>query len=85
MKSITIHSLDDALDVLIREKAKAEGTSLNKTIKRLLAEALGLQQEEPGDHRQDFLDLHGTWTKDEARRFGGRIKDLGKVDPEDWK
>ena len=33
MKSITIHGLEDPLDTLIREKARQEGLSLNKTIK----------------------------------------------------
>ena len=42
MKSITIHNLDDKLDSLIREKAKKQGISLNKTIKTLLRKSLGL-------------------------------------------
>lgn len=36
MKSITIHGLEDPLNTLIREKARQEGLSLNKTIKLLL-------------------------------------------------
>lgn len=41
MKSITIHGMDDEMDRQIREKAAAEGKSLNKTIKGLLEQALG--------------------------------------------
>lgn len=36
MKSITVHGMDDEMDGQIREKAAAEGKSLNKTIKGLL-------------------------------------------------
>jgi len=42
MKSITIHGLDGPLDTLIREKARKQQLSLNKTIKLLLEESLGL-------------------------------------------
>lgn len=44
MKSITIHNLDDPLYTLIRVKAKNEGLSLNKAIKKLLADALHLPE-----------------------------------------
>lgn len=42
MKSITIHNVDDPLDRLLQERAKSQGMSLNKTIKFLLAESLGI-------------------------------------------
>ena len=84
MKSITIHSLDDAVDALIREKARAEGTSLNKTIKKLLEEALGIRPKKHSGHRQDFMDLFGSWTKADAHVFAEEIKDLRSVDLKDW-
>ena len=84
MKSITIHGLDDPLDTLIRERAKKQGTSLNKTIKKLLAESLGVTPVSGGDHRKDFLDLFGCWSKKEAEEFSQRLGDFEKVDPEDW-
>ena len=40
MKSITIHNLDETLENLIKERAKKQGKSLNKTIQALLNEAL---------------------------------------------
>jgi hypothetical protein len=61
MKSITIHGLDDDLDEQIRHKAEAAGLSLNKTIKLLVREALGMADPCP-DRRQDFQDLFGAWT-----------------------
>lgn len=84
MKSITIHGLEDPLDTLIREKAKSQGLSLNKTIKKLLAESLGVSPKSVKDRKSDFLDLFGKWSQKEARQFSTQIADLEKIDPEDW-
>jgi hypothetical protein len=84
MKSITIHGLDSQLDKLIREKAKKEGTSLNKVMKKLLAEALGVSQQGSGDHRDDFLDLFGVWSDEEMDIFDRSVADLRKIDNGDW-
>ena len=84
MKSITIHGLEDELDKGIRSKAEKEGRSLNKTIKQLLKEALGLI-DQPRDHRQDFLDLCGVWSKSDLHDFERATEDLRSIDPEDWK
>ena len=84
MKSITIHGLDDDLDEKIRSRAGAEGLSLNKTIKMLVREALGMDGQPP-DRRQDFQDLFGTWSPADLEAFGRATEDLGRVDSEDWK
>ena len=84
MKSITIHGLNDTLDKLIRKRAKKEGYSLNKTIKALLEESLGIRKKQDSGHRQDFLDLFGIWTKTEAEAFSSIIEDLEKIEKEDW-
>ena len=84
MKSITVHGLDDALDEKIRTKAGAEGQSLNKTIKQLLREALGMGEQQP-DRRRDFEDLFGTWSRADLEAFRLATQSFGKVDPEDWK
>jgi hypothetical protein len=85
MKSITIHGLDDQLDKLIRKRARMEGTSLNKTIKNLLKESLGIKQIKNSDHREDFVDLFGIWSKTDKQKFDAAIKDLAKIDKEEWK
>lgn len=84
MKSITIHNLDDPLDTLIREKAKTEGLSLNRTIKKLLAEALGLSLKKGEGRGKDFLDLFGVWSNEEVKEFSKQVGDLEKIDREDW-
>ena len=84
MKSITIHDLDDSLEALIQEKARAEGLSLNKTVKMLLRQALGLTPGGNGDQKADFREFCGVWTKAEETEFERNTKDLRKVDPRDW-
>ena len=49
MKSITIHGLDGKLYERIKEKAKRQGLSLNRTIKNLLEKSLGIK-----NHNQHF-------------------------------
>jgi hypothetical protein len=83
MKSITIHGMDDELDRLIRKKAAEEQKSLNKTIKGLLEEALGVRPSK--DHREEFADLFGSWSAADRRQFEKATEDLRRVDPEDWK
>lgn len=84
MKSITIHDLDDVLDKKIREKAKSQGLSLNKTIKKLLEKSLGINRGKGKDHREDFIDLFGSWSSEDLDEFKKAISDFEKVDPKDW-
>jgi len=84
MKSITIHGLDDPLDARIREKACQQGMSLNKTIKKLLAESLGLAAGNNRDHRYDFSDLCGVWSVEDIEEFNQNTRDFSAVDRQDW-
>jgi len=84
MKSITVHGIDEKTEKLIKKRAKSEGTSVNKVMKGLLAEALGIDKNKQ-DNREEFLDLFGVWTEDEGKQFFEAIKDLETVHPEDWK
>ncbi|NQU64649.1 MAG: hypothetical protein HQ517_10260 [SAR324 cluster bacterium] len=59
MKSISIHGLDDVLDEMIKEKARKQGNSLNKTIKRLLEEAIGIKPKDTEERKQEYADLFG--------------------------
>jgi len=84
MKSITVHDLDDSLEAGIEEKARAEGLSLNKTVKVLLRRALGLDERHNGDRKADFAEFSGAWSPAEAKEFEKKAKDLHRVDPRDW-
>lgn len=82
MKSITIHNLDDTLDRLLREKADQGGTSLNKIIKGLLRESLGISKQQK---KFDFSEFSGIWTQEEFKEFEHSVKDFEKVNSQDWK
>ena len=84
MKSITIHGLEKHLEDMIKSKAKAEGLSINKTIKKLLEEALGVKPKQMSSHRGDFLEFFGVWSEEEFEEFEKRTASLRKIDPEDW-
>lgn len=83
MKSITIHGLEDELDKKIRNKAGQEGLSLNKTIKLLVKEALGVG-DQPPDHRRDFQDLFGAWSRADLEAFTNATDDFSQIDSKDW-
>jgi len=84
MTSITIHDLDESVALLIRQRARAEGASLNRTIKRLLEEALGVRPATQ-KHRKQFEKFCGIWSKAQAAEFARAVADLGTVDPSDWR
>jgi len=82
MKSITIHQLDDTLASRIQDEADRTGLSLNKTVKQLLAEALGISRKKK---KNDFSKFAGTWTEEEYREFEKNTEDFERIDPEEWK
>jgi plasmid stability protein len=84
MKSITIHGLDEQLARTIRSLADREGLSLNKTIKKVLRSALGLDDQGKATRREQFTDLFGTWTKQDFEEFQENTADFSQVDPSDW-
>jgi len=83
MKSITIHNLDNSLAAVIRRRAQHDGTSLNRTIKRLLATAVGLKGERPA-LRGDFGRFCGVWSDKDAGEFSAAIKSFERFDVSDW-
>jgi len=85
MKSITIHGLDENLDRAIRSLAEREGLSMNKTIKKVLRSALGLDDQGKATRREQFTDLFGTWTKQDLVEFQENTADFSQIDSSDWR
>ncbi len=79
MKSITIHGIDKEMEKLIRQRAKSAGRSVNKTAKELIGRSLGLGERKK-DNREDFADLCGVWSKEEAETFLAPIGDEEQID-----
>ena len=82
MKSITIHGLEKPLIDMIKSKAAVEGLSINKTIKKLLEESLGVKPRDIGAHRDDFKEFFGTWGKRDQEEFEKKTKTLRKMNLE---
>ena len=84
MKSITIHNIEPKLAGIIEKKARQTGVSLNKMIKTLLAQAVGLKSTPEDYRKKEFEDLFGSWNEAEEEQFLKNVSDLSRVDPKDW-
>lgn len=84
MKSITIHGIDEPLAELIKSKARSEGLSMNKTIKKLLEECLGVKPCDRNTNRGEFEKFCGIWSKTDLNEFEKKTNALRKIDDEDW-
>jgi hypothetical protein len=84
MKAITLHDIDREMEKLIVQKSRERGLSLNKTIKGLLEQALGIKPPENNLRRQDFAEFSGVWSKKEFDQFMERAQACRTVDKEDW-
>ena len=85
MKAITLRQIPTALAEIIEREAAAAGTSLNKTVLRLLEKATGLSGK--GRRPRQFHDLDelaGSWTTKQAREFDRHLGDQRQIDPDLW-
>ncbi len=85
MKSLTIHGVDDQLAARLEQVAGASGASMNRTIKRLLEEALGMKPKPQGHNREQFEAFLGVWTEKNAEEFRAATSDLAAVHEGDWR
>lgn len=84
MKSFTIHKLDVQTAASLEALAQQEHTSVNRLVKKLLRQTLGLQDSEQIDHRAEFEDLFGTWSKQESQVFEKAMTEFETVNKADW-
>ncbi len=77
----TIRGIPQVVDEAVRERAKAEGKSLNEVAVEALAEGLGLGDEDIV--RRDLSDVVGSWKKDTAVEAALSAQD--RVDEGLWK
>ncbi len=84
VKSITIHGVDDQLAGRLKQMAEAGGKSMNRTIKRLLEEALGMKPKPRGHNREQFEAFSGVWSADDLARFRQATTDLEETHEGDW-
>ena len=77
----TIRGIPAVIDEAVRERAKAEGKSLNEVAVEALADGLGLGDEDVV--RRDLSVVGGTWKKDAA--VEAALADQDRVDEGLWK
>ena len=86
MSSITLHDLDDSLYAVLRKKAGKEGKSMNRTIKDLLEESLGLKRNTADRGKSAYARLCGAMPAEEADRLRRyEREELETIDEGDWK
>lgn len=77
----TIRGIPEGLDDALRERARAEGKSLNEVAVEALTDGLGLG--ETAIVRRDLSDVVGTWKRD--RGLEKALADQHRIDPDLWK
>lgn len=66
-------------------RAREWGLSLNRTVARLLANALGLDGGSgPGPDRDELDALAGSWSEEEADEFDATLAGIRRIDAELW-
>jgi hypothetical protein len=83
MKSISIHGVDKEMARRIREKSAEYGLSVNRTMKKLLGESLGLENEK-AKPSHEFDDLCGILPKKAGAELEKILQEMDTVDPEAW-
>jgi len=77
----TVRGIPDALDKVLRRRARAEGKSLNEVTVEALADGLGLGQE--AIVVRDLSDIIGTWKNEASVETALAAQD--RVDKGLWK
>lgn len=87
MKQITLRSIPDEIEVMVKKEAKAKGLSLNKTFITLLEKATGVKTKDKKKKAtyHDLDSLFGVWSKNDAIAFNSSLQLQRKVDAELWK
>lgn len=83
MNAITLRNIPLEIQEAIQRRASDEGLSFNKTVQRMLEEALGLRRSSRALHH-DLDHLAGTWSPEEADDFDAALAEQRSIDPELW-
>ena len=84
MKTITIHGIDDITMEQLQKISDEAGLSINKTVKKLLHEVLGIKPGELSSKIGDFEEFSGIWNSKDLSEFNSATDSLNQVDPGDW-
>jgi plasmid stability protein len=85
LRPITLRNLPSSVARAVKERAEADGVSLNKAVGRLLEEALRTARPNRIRTHDDLDDLIGSWSDREAREMQAFLSEQRKVEPERWR
>jgi plasmid stability protein len=86
MSSITLHNLSDSLYALLKQRARREGKSLNRTAQELLTESVGLEKKaaKSGKMKDVYAELCGVMSREELKIMRKAEKDFEVIEEKDW-
>ncbi len=84
MKTLSLRGIEDELADALKKKAQQTGTSINKTVLKLIRESIGLEKKKLTRVYHDLDQLAGTWTKKDEREFKKKTEFFHKIDEEIW-
>ena len=83
MRQITVRGIPEELEREIQSRARAHGESLNKSVIRLLKQAVGLDR--PEKKKRDLSALSGKWGSAETAQFESNVRIFDAIDEDLWK
>jgi hypothetical protein len=82
-RHLTIREVSSELARALKAEARRRGTSLNQTVKDLLARALGIDS--TGEFDNGLSGLAGTWSAEELAEFESNTGSFEEIDNELWR
>ncbi len=83
MRQMTVRAIPDELQDEIETRARRAGESMNKTVIRLLKQAVGLDR--PERKKRDLSAIAGTWSAQESDEFNEHTHIFQQIDQELWR
>lgn len=82
MNQLTVRHIPEPVAERLRELARREGMSLNRTVVSLLATGLGVEKPQP--KRRDLSTIAGAWSEADAAEFDRNTALFEGIDEELW-
>lgn len=84
MKAITLRNIPPELARVIQHRAHEQRSSINRTVIRILEEALGVMKKKEKAEYHDLDWLAGAWSKERAEEFEKSLAEQRQIEPELW-
>lgn len=85
LKPVTLRNLPEPVAAAILQRAERDGLSLNRTVARVLEEALAPYAQMGPREYHDLDDLMGTWSRVEAEAFDRALGEQREVEADLWR